>query len=390
MQKQRINEIVLFYAWTDTQIVNAVYMKLSVYRETTAELLIYGLSRVSEELILKIKKENIFSFVYVLEKPIFCMERKRKGIKEKLSAVFLGKAYRQYFEKNLNSLIGKKKYTVFLTGAFWSESLLVFQYLKKINSNIEISFFEEGLADYNGPSKWLYRTAPQIGLKASVRSLLYYGFAPLTLRKYVRDVYLYRPQLSNITYLKLKKIPDIASDKNKIFLEICRNDKESFDEFYKNAAIVIIGDALNSEKKSSVEVMCKILDILYGTMSNVNIIMKLHPIMCSLYKEQISARYPGLIIDDRKKRIEDILIEENIDQKLLIAGNSSSIHYIRFVQGKKPYIVFIDFEKKKRLSEYKIRFAQGDHKIRIAKNMKELENIAVEMKSCIYIPGGGS
>jgi len=137
--------MILFYAWTDTQIINAINVKLNVYPKRQADLLIFRLSRVSEDLLTVLKNRNIFENVYVLEIPKFYLERKRSGIKEKAQALFLGNSYRKYFKQQLKQLFGEQKYKCFLISAFWSETLLIVRYLK--SNKPEIIFYEEVAID---------------------------------------------------------------------------------------------------------------------------------------------------------------------------------------------------------------------------------------------------
>ena len=122
--------MILCYAWTDTQIDNLVRIRSGIYPDQKVDLLIYKLSRISDDLIAAVKMSDIFDHIYILEMPEFYLERCRKNFSEKLKAVFLGRRYRDYFSRQLDRLIGGKEYTLFLTSAFWSESLLVFRHLR--------------------------------------------------------------------------------------------------------------------------------------------------------------------------------------------------------------------------------------------------------------------
>lgn len=72
--------MLLFYVWTDVQLINTVNIKCNFFQAEAADLLIWKLERVSDKLIESIKEENIFDNVYILEPPTFYLKRKHSGL----------------------------------------------------------------------------------------------------------------------------------------------------------------------------------------------------------------------------------------------------------------------------------------------------------------------
>ena len=373
------NKMILFYAWTDTQIINLVNIKLTVYRNDRADLLVYGLSRVSEELLNEVLAGRIFENIYFLEVPPFYLERCREGFREKLGAFFLGGDYRKYFNDRLTKFLGKKEYSLFLTGAFWSETLLVIRYLRKKNEGIKVMFYEEGLAAYNGRPKWLFRAVPNKGIKATIRTVLYYGFSAYFYRKYVKGIYLYKPELSNIDYIEKIRIP--FSGNQKRFCSGQKNNELSGEKIYQDSEVIFIAEAMGGKDFCWKGIFNSILDVIFSVKVNAKVVIKAHPL--GDIKEDLSGleHYTGLYIDRNPERIETILSRIWMDDKVVITGNSSSALYLKWLYGKTPHMILMDFRRDRYVEEYIHRYITyyDDKKAYAPRNMDELKEILLEI-----------
>lgn len=363
---------ILFYAWTDTQIINAVNTRANIFHGVNADLLIFNLKRISKELTHKVIEQKVFGKVFILEVPDFYLERKRKGAREKIRALFLGKMIRNYFISAVGDLLDGREYSTFLTASFWSESLLIIRYLKLINSKLEILFYEDGLADYNGPSKWLFNAVPNQSIKAKVRTLLYYGFTSFTYRKDVKGIYLYEPLLSNISYLPLYKIPAITELGNRESYRICKSIKKTISDIYEQNKIIYIVDAPVIRKREPMGSTYRIMDALCETVPDEKVIVKLHPLMESLQIDFIREKYSKVYVDATSERVEEYLLDKNLDKYIFVVENSSSVFYLKHVYEKNPYILLISNKESRRVKKFKNRFADGDNKILIVKNAYEI------------------
>ena len=54
--------MILFYVWTDTQIINAVNAKCNFYQKDEVDILILHLSRISDEYISIIQNPMILNY----------------------------------------------------------------------------------------------------------------------------------------------------------------------------------------------------------------------------------------------------------------------------------------------------------------------------------------
>ena len=371
--------MILFYAWTDTQLINAVNVKVNFYSQPQADLLILNLSRISKELVDVIKNQGIFREIHILDLPAGYMEKKRVQLRDKVKAIFLGIVYWKSIKRQLQKYISNNAYSHFFTAAFWSETLFVLRYLKKHNPDLEVWFYEDGLANYNGPNKWLFKAVPNTSVKAAIRTVLYYGLTPYTYRKYVKGVYLYEPRISNIDYLETKKMPPINEERNKICFQICKEINNSTDEAYQNSDIIYIADAPDTNSAEPFYLIYEILDSIYSIIPNAKVVLKLHPIMEALQIKFADEKYPQLHVDKRKGGIEHILIPVDLNKKIIITGNSSSALYLGYVYDKQPYMILTtNFSLNSRLQEYTQRYARyyKQEKISVPSNLDEL-------KSCI-------
>ncbi len=367
--------MILCYAWTDTQIDNLVRIRSGIYPDQKVDLLIYKLSRISDDLIAAVKMSDIFDHIYILEMPEFYLERCRKNFSEKLKAVFLGRRYRDYFSRQLDRLIGGKEYTLFLTSAFWSESLLVIRHLRKGRTDIQITLYEEGLSAYNGPPNWLFQAVPNRSVKARLRTVLYYGITSFTYRKYVDGIYLYKPELSNVDYLEKRQIPLAAGQ-----IEIINGWQETSEEAenaYRQCDVIYVAEAPKPKSGKRVHNVYEVLDAILYVKKDAKVVVKAHPTMQSIGAAFDDKHHQNVYFDYRSARIESILSKIEIDKKIVLSGNSASPLYIRWVYGKNPYIILLYLENKKALKEYAHRFIENceNGKAYALKDMKELKRV---------------
>lgn len=375
--------MLLFYAWTDVQIINATNLKINHCLHIEADLIVFKLSRVSECIIEGVKAKEIFCNVMEIEIPEFYKEKKRSDLLEKFQAIFYGPKYRKYFFEQLDKLIGGKKYNTFFTGAFWSETLLVLRYIKKNNSKIDILLYDEGLAAYNGSIKWLFRAVPDKSVKAMIRTILYYGISSFTYRKYVKGIYLYKPELSNIDYMKMYKL--VASSEILALFSYEATD-DFWSKIYEESDLIYIAEAPNVSKNNPMEPIYQSLNYIYELLPDVKIVLKVHPIMSSMGINIKKEKYANLYIDNRNLAIESILYKIDIDKKIVITGNSTSALYLKWVYEKTPYILFLENKSNKLLYNYYEKYIAlyDENKAHKVKNMDELCNAIKNLSNLLY------
>lgn len=334
--------MVLFYVWTDMQIINTINVRYNFFAEEKADLLIFHLTRLSDDFIQIIKQQKVFDNVYILDLPNYYLERKRKGIKEICRMTLDGLRLRFYFRNRLNEIIGSKRYDVMFTGAFWGESMNVYRYIRKYNHNVTLGFVEEGLGCYNGPKNWLYHTSPNLSIKAKFRELVYYGFISKRAKKYVKEIYIYSPELSKYSEsLSVKRIPVISKQNNSKFYTIVQKWKVNDIDEYNKRRIIYIVDAPRTILKNPYQYINRSLDIITNYVNSKQLLIRLHPL-------STSGQYPlnytfdeNIYVDSSGDPFELKAFQINFNDKIILTNNSYVVYFLKVCMRMEPYIVFL-------------------------------------------------
>ena len=117
--------MILFFAWTDIQIINCLNTKNSFFENECAELVIYKQERISKCLIQIVREKQIFSEIYEVESPQF-LKRDRDNM---IKSIIIHIEFKKYFLDNVKCFVKNKKYDVLLVATFWSETLNLYRYL---------------------------------------------------------------------------------------------------------------------------------------------------------------------------------------------------------------------------------------------------------------------
>ena len=124
-----------------------------------------------------------------------------------------------------------------------------------------------------------------------------------------------------------------------------------------------------------------ILDVIFSVKVNAKVVVKTHPL--GDIKEDLSGleHYTGLYIDRNPERIETILSRIWMDDKVVITGNSSSALYLKWLYGKTPHMILMDFRRDRYIEEYIHRYITyyDDKKAYAPRNMDELKEILLEI-----------
>ncbi len=329
--------MVLFFIWTDTQLINCINTKCNYLREESADLVVYKRGRISEDLLEIVCGEQVFSNIYVIELPDFYKENEVSKM-DRYHFITLHIRLKKYFYSQIKEKIGKRKYEKFLVASFWSETLGIYKYIRRYNQNIYIEIVEEGMANYSGPKNWIYRAAPSSPLKAFVREVYYCGGLGVEARKRVHCLYLYRPELAGRYQNKAAKKLPIIKESNGIIFRIFEKWLGKVDySIYTKCKVIFISDAPNAKTDPFI-----LLNHLIQAMPDVlnrSLVVKLHPLW-SQREEGIRMNDEGVIVDSRSIPIENILFHCNIDNKVLIVNHSSVLLYLKCMLDKEPNTIF--------------------------------------------------
>lgn len=339
---ERGYKMVLFYVWTDIQIINTINVRYNFFAEEKADLLIFHLTRLSDEFIQLIKQKKVFDNIYLLDLPNYYLERKRKGIKEIYRMILDGLKLRFYFRNKLSEMMGSKRYDTMFMGAFWGESMNVYRYIRKYNHNITLGFIEEGLGCYNGPKNWLYHTAPNLSIKAKFRELVYYGFIAKSAKKYVKEMYIYCPEL--LKYFKsllVKKIPPINKQNNSKCYTIIKDWKIKDIDEYNKRNVIYIADAPRTILKDPYQYINRSLDAITSCINSKQLLVRLHPLSIS---EQYPLNYKldeDVYIDASGEPFELRAFQIDFNNKFILTNNSYVAYFLKVCMNMEPYIIFL-------------------------------------------------
>ena len=330
--------MILFFVWTDVQLINCVNVKCNYYSEENAELIVYKRGRISESLLEIVCKNRVFCNISILELPDF-FEEDRVNKMDRLSFIIAHIRLKKYLSHKVNSIIGNKRYEKLLVASFWSETLNVYKNIRKKNKNVHIEIVEEGMANYTGVEKWIYRAAPSSAMKAWLREIFYCGYLGIEARKKVSCLYLYRPELVWANPIKeIKKIPVIDKKNDNLFKVFDEWQEELDNSLYEEKKIIFITDEPNLEEKAN-DMLKHLIGFMPDFMKDF-LIVKPHPLHNFEEKGDIIKSKEGIWVDGRDQPVENILFRCNMKDKILVINHSSALLYLKCMLGKEPYTIF--------------------------------------------------
>lgn len=319
------------------QLINCTNTKCNYFGHESADLVVDKRERVSAGLLAIINKQKVFNNIYIVDLCSF-FDKNENEKKKGIVSFFRHFQYRKCFLDELDHLIRGKKYDLFLTAAFWSETLNIYQYLKKNNNKIFIEVVEEGMANYDGPESWIYRAAPSCAIKALIREILYCRSLGWLVRKRVQCLYLYKSELS-WTHRKenVKRLP-VIDDHNPVLYKIFREWHQSIDySLYEDNKYMYIVDA-PQYNEGLYKAYVNMIRRMPERIKNISVI-KQHPLYISNNDKEIFLNEDGVWVDGRKTPIESMLFQCDVDQKVLIVNRSSVLLYLIGMLNKEPYVV---------------------------------------------------
>lgn len=380
--------MILFYVWTDTQIINAVNAKCNFYQNEEVDILVLHLSRISDEYISIIQNHGIFNNVYILNLPAWYLECKKKSIKELGQSLINGWRLRILFNKKLDEMISDRKYDLILSAAFWSETMHVFRYFRRKNLKLELGFIEEGLSFYSGPKGWLYNTSPSLSIKAKIREILYYGSLPQKAKKYIKYVFMYYPEISEYgENLVSFCLPPIIQLTNEICYSTLRQWRPYLNNEYINRTIFHIADAPRTQSENPYRYVYYLLDILLPIINPEKFVLRLHPLGNTW---NIPFEYDldsSIYLDTSKGNFELNGLYMDFSNKIFIINNSSLIYYLKMYFEMEPYIIFThrlcrvneydEIGRNERFISTFIKIYSKQSKIAIPRNAAELADAII-------------
>lgn len=146
------NEEQLYYAFTNTQIINLVNLKTSCYSESVADLYVVDNGRISDILVESIRNDDIFRSVQLIKHTPFSSFSKKyvnlpKYLRHSVTSLFNAFNYLRYnivYSMNSKSCF----YQRILLSGFWLDGAYFVKLASRMNKSISVSLIEEGKANY--------------------------------------------------------------------------------------------------------------------------------------------------------------------------------------------------------------------------------------------------
>lgn len=310
--------MIAFFCSTPYQIFTAINIKLNKYQNSKADIYILNHFEYSEKMSVSIENSRIFNEVISLD--VYNFSRK-----------FSKNTITRYYNYSCTFLLQKKilkkyfhdiKYyeKIFLTYPDVIIQLFIINNKKKY-PNSKIFMYEDGLNTY-----YKYEES---------NSLLKKIFKKIYKSSDVIDFYdqylLFKPELSNLKFKeKLQKIPNINSEDTNFVRKL--NSIFEYDQT-KN----IIEKVILFEQPYPVELINEKSEFLFkqiGNACNSNSIMKVHPRSKKKYKDINT-------FHDKTIPWEVIVLNENIEDKVLISVFSTACFTPKLILDKEPIVIFL-------------------------------------------------
>lgn len=313
-----------FFCATSFQIMNAIAMKYSTFRDEVADVYILDYFIDADQYIAKVRETGLFREVYFIKAwEIYQRLGGSSGIKylKKLKHAVWKLYYYSLYEKTLLELgIRPENYVKIFFSYLDPICIMLGIYAKKNHLNMHFLGFEDGNACYikelderEGKIERLFHATLQVYQKEE-----YWLYCP----EQVDDYEKYRARLKKIRFHQTEKV--ILSS---IMETIWNETKEAtINEHF------IFFDGFESQ-----ETLEKIVPVLTEACGCENIIYKVHPRRRDNYYEKHGCK----LWAKQSIPFEAFLFKNNISNKVLVCNFSSACFNAKFMFDQEPTIIFL-------------------------------------------------
>ena len=329
-----------YYASSNIQLLNLLNLKVTIFSSCEGDLYITNNGKISPELITLIQDAAIFRNINLINiKDILPKSYRNRSLFQKVLDSFIKRAY--YYHQ-ISSYAHGITYSRLIFNGFWMDGTYILLILASQNPDLRISFIDEGVNSYNYSKKELCST----GGSGILGNLWYYfvfysKFRKISsYRKCVDDIFLYQPDLyvdkKNIV---IKQLP-IINDENPICLNILRKLSCNIDctEYKRRNVYYFLQNQYNSPNEK--KIIDEYLDILTQTIDPQQIIIKEHPgSIAGFFSQTQYHNMTDLFIDKRLYLFEATLLNIDINEKVFISRDSSSLMYPKYMFDAEPFVI---------------------------------------------------
>ncbi len=305
--------MIAFFCGTPFQLMNAINLKVSFYKEDLAEIYIFDYFSNTSNIADNLKKTNIFSKVYLIEHKIY---RHPSGLIKNF--IFNRKIGEEFKKKNYSKLY------ICYNGLLQN---LFYNFFLKGNKNMEVNFFDEGTATYIYPYKKALRLSFKIFLKC---------FFMTSMDKHLESVYLYCPSaIQENKQYKVKQLPKI-SKKNKELINIYNQifDYNCEENEFEDRNIIFFEESFSQDTDCSDE---ELIGMVLNSIDKDEIIVKRHPRVKKNRYIDYGVRY------NKNSSIpwELYLLNNDFQEKILITLSSTAAISPKVIFDEEPRVIIL-------------------------------------------------
>lgn len=242
----------------------------------------------------------------------------------------------------LKASVGNTVYCKMLTAGYWADTIFLLRYFSSTNSNIMVSFVEEGINGYYADKEWLCKVIIGGRVKERIIRVLYFGWFSRRCNNMVDSIYLYKPHLRrDKKILKPYRILQI-NESNQVCYGILKEVYKEFDfsQYDKRTIYYIATPTLNRDGEIY-DKYNEILPQVVETVGKDQIVIKVHPVTIENDPNfAIQYENAGVFVDRRNFLFEGIFNQVNMENKILVTKDSTVAMYPKFIFNKEPFIIF--------------------------------------------------
>lgn len=325
-------------AWSNYLILNMANIKMNIYPERKADLIVKSSPAIDMKIIDFIRKMDLFENIYFIDYVDFKIKFK------KIRLFTLKKLYKNFYKRFVDSI--NNKYDKVIIAGYWNDALYMLDALWRQGNRFDIDLAEEGELSYEKVSK-LYQS--YIG--DSIKWKVFHEWSTIFMKKKFRDrlsgnLFLYSPNRQINNGIKPVCIPKL--DQNNSIFEIYKGLYNILPEwkkiYYSKRKIIFFSDYwaptfYGDSEKIAYELIDKILDCV----NEKQLIIKAHP-SCTKHRLEFAKEYEeesDIYVDRDIYIFESLFCGSCMDSKVLISRHSSALIHPISLFGKEPFIVLL-------------------------------------------------
>ena len=339
----------LYYAFTNTQLINMVNLKVQSFPTSIADIYIVDNGRISERLVDSIRNSDTFRKIRIIRRiPYSSFSKKYVNLPKYLrqSITFLFTAY-NYLRYNIVYSINSKScsYQRILLSGFWLDGVYFVKLASRANRFISVSLIEEGVANYTLSLDNLCCTSTNVH---PISKLLWFIFTHGHMvedfqffEESVESSYLYVPEhYQSSKTVPISKLPQITTASDNKLLRILRASISP--KIVREYGTCRFYYLLQNQSKFSNQYRCFRVYLQEIQASTTSLILKKHPgYDVNRYDYlALESEYPNIIIDEGNYLLEALYASLILDEKVFITRDSSSVLYPKYMFGNEPTVIF--------------------------------------------------